>query len=69
VLCRFANVFVALSLFSLRSRAAGADSVKKEIGVALALSFGISAIWWVWAKGQGRKLDKWNEKLRASKGQ
>ncbi len=47
----------------------GAAAVKKEIGAGLALGFVVGAVWWVWAKGQGRKLDKWNEKLRASKGQ
>jgi hypothetical protein len=63
-------VSLALSRALSRSlRAVGADAVKKEIGAGLALGFALSAIWWVWAKGQGRKLDKWNEKLRASKGQ
>jgi hypothetical protein len=70
VLCRLANACVACALsHSLALRAVGADAVKKEIVSGLALGFVVSAVWWVWAKGQGRKLDKWNEKLRASKGQ
>jgi hypothetical protein len=74
-LCSYANACVVVAVrcrvvaWRGARRAVGAAAVKKEIGAGLALGFVVGGVWWVWAKGQGRKMDKWNEKLRASKGQ
>mmetsp|Transcript_446 Transcript_446/g.610 ORF Transcript_446/g.610 Transcript_446/m.610 type:complete len:81 (+) Transcript_446:142-384(+) len=54
------------SFSSQASVPSGADVVKKDIFLGLALSFAVSSVWLVWTRGQYAKIAKFNDKLSAS---